>query len=416
MTLHANPVAGDDSLATGSGTARGAANPACAFRTITRAMAAASAAAKQRMTVLVDVTATASAGTNEVFPITVPANTTISAAAGAVVTVQVASGDGFLMLHDSSAIEALKIDGQGSAAHGIVVSAGSAAGPNVLSDIEVMGFASAGVRADKTATLTITAGANVHDNGSASAPAGGPGPAGLLALESAVVTVNGAGATEQRPTQFSSNSGNGIEVRGQAQVNISGALSQLTPGAGTVVVKSNSQAGVYVEQLLVAAGTSGPAGMTMTGLVSTLNGADGLHLFGGSGVKVRASYLSRNSVHGVHIQTDPAFIGGGAGANDGNDLSRLDFGGSGDFGHNILQDAANPNTRKGLCLELTSGNSTGGLLKARGNVFATGGISVDCSQIAGSLPATGDCTAEGPLGDAGRNPKNDFDVAQCTVP
>ena len=82
----------------------------------------------------------------------------------------------------------------------------------------------------------------------------------------------------------------------------------------------------------------------------------------------------------------------------------------------MLQDAANPNTLKGLCLELTGGNGTGGLLKLEGNVFANSGVTVDCSQIAGSLPATGDCAAQGPLGDSGRNPRNDFDVVQCTIP
>jgi hypothetical protein len=76
----------------------------------------------------------------------------------------------------------------------------------------------------------------------------------------------------------------------------------------------------------------------------------------------------------------------------------------------VLQDAARPNTLKGLCLALTAGKGTG-LLKLQGNVFASGGVTVDCSHIAGALPATGDCVAQGPLGDSGGNPKNDFDVA-----
>ncbi len=413
MTLHVNPVSGDIAVATGSGTSGGAAKPACAFRTITAAAAALSIANMQTMNIVVDVTSVANVASGEVFPITVPANTKISAVTGATVTVQTATGDAFHMSNEGSTIATLIVDGQGASANGIVVSAGSAAKPNVLSGVEVTGFSQSGVHTE-SGVLTITAGTNVHGNGSATASA--PGPAGLLATGTAIVTVDGTGATSQKPTQFTANTGKGIEVRGQAQVNVNGTPSQVAPGEGTVVVKSNSLAGVFVEQLLVASGSTGPAGMTMTGLVSTLNGGSGMQLFGGSGVKVRSSYLSKNSIHGVLISTDPGFVNGGSGSNDGNALERLDFGAASDLGHNVLQDAANPNTLKGLCLELTGGNGTGGLLKLEGNAFANSGVTVDCSQIAGSLPATGDCADQGPLGDSGRNPRNDLDVAQCTIP
>ena len=413
MTLHVNPVSGDDAVATGSGTSAATSKSACAFRTITAAAAAASSANMQTMSIVVDVTSDANHASGEVFPITVPANTKIAGAAGVTVTVQTATGDAFHMSNDNSTIAGLIIDGQGSSSNGVVVSAGSSGKPNVLSGVEVSGFGQSGVHTE-SGVLTITGGTNVHANGSATGS--GPGPAGLLAVGTAIVTVDGNNATSQKPTQFTANTGNGIEVRGQAQVNVNGTPSQLTPGEGTVVVKSNSLAGVFVEQLLVAAGATGPAGMTMTGLVSTLNGGSGMHLFGGSGVKVRSSYISKNSVHGVLISTDPGFVNGGSGSNDGNALERLDFGAAADLGHNVLQDAANPNTLKGLCLELTSGNGTGGLLKLEGNVFANSGVTVDCSQIAGSLPATGDCAAQGPLGDSGRNPRNDFDVVECSIP
>ena len=413
MTLHVNPVSGDDAVATGSGISGGVTKAACTFRSITAAAAALSVANIQTMNIVVDVTSDANLASGEVFPITVPVNTKIAAAAGATVTVQASTSDAFRLSNDNSTIVGLVIDGQGSSANGVVVSAGSSAKPNVLSGVEVTGFAQSGVHAE-SGFLTITGGTNVHANGSATGS--GPGPAGLLAIGTAIVNIDGTGATSQKPTQFAANTGNGIEVRGQAQVNVNGTSSQLTPGEGTVVIKSNSLAGIFVEQLLVASGATGPTGMTMTGLVSTLNGGSGMQLFGGSGVKVRSSYISKNSIHGVLISTDPGFVNGGSGANDGNALERLDFGAASDLGHNVLQDAANPNTLKGLCLELTGGNGTGGLLKLEGNVFANSGVTVDCSQIAGSLPASGDCAAQGPLGDSGRNPRNDFDVVQCTIP
>lgn len=399
LTLHVNPIAGDDATGTGSASAAGHPSPGCAFRSITRALVAAGAAAKTSMNVVVDVTATA--GSAETFPLVLPPNTTLAAAAGATVTVLVGAGEGVHLSGATSAIDSVILDGQGVAATGVVVTAG----PTTLSGVEIKGFTSAGVRANDGATLTLTAGASVHDDG-----------VGLVASGNALVSIDGTGATEQHPTQIATNAGSGVEVRGQARVNVAGALSQQTAGAGTVVVKDNALDGILVEQLLVAEGSAPPAGMTVTGLVATLNQGSGLHLFGGSGIKVRGSYLSGNTGQGVLVQTDPAFIPGGAGANDGNDISRLDFGVAGDLGNDVLQDVGNPNGKKGACVDVTSGSSLNGPLKLEGNVFATGGTSVDCVHIAGSLPATQDCDSEGPLGSVGRNPKNDFDVALCTLP
>ena len=409
LTLHVDPVSGDDQ-ATGSGTRSGAPRAACALRSLTRATSLATAAGKKSMKIVIDVSATV--GSLETFPIAVPGNTTIAPAPGVVVTVLVGAGDGFTMSNAGATLDALILDGQGTATNGIAVTAGTPGSPNVVSGVEVKGFTSAGVRASGSAVMTLTAGANLHENGTASSASS----AGLLATDTAVVTVNGDGASELHPTQLSLNHARGIEALGQAQVNLTGTPSALTPGAGTVVVRMNSLDGVWIEQLLVASGAAPPQGMTMTGLVSTLNGGSGIHVFGGSGVKVRGSYLSNNTAHGVHVQTDPAFINGGAGANDGNTITRLDFGVAGDLGHNVLQDDANPNTLKGACLDLAGGGGLGGLLALEGNVFAAGGSRVDCASIAGSLAATNECGTTGPLGDVGRNPRNDFDVAQCTVP
>jgi hypothetical protein len=409
LTLHVDPVSGDDQ-ATGSGTQSGGARAACALRSLTRATSLATAADKKSMKIVIDVSTTI--GSLETFPIKVPGNTTIAPAQGAVVSVLVGAGDGFSLSNAGAILDALILDGQDTAVNGIVVTAGTPASPNVVSGVEVKGFTSAGVRASGAAVLTLTAGANLHENGTATAAAS----AGLLATDTAIVTVNGEGANELHPTQLSLNAARGIEVLGQAQVNLTGTPSALTAGAGTVVVTMNGLDGVWVEQLLVASAATPPQGMTMTGLVSTLNGGSGMHLFGGSGVKVRGSYLSKNTLHGVHVQTDPAFINGGAGANDGNTITRLDFGVAGDPGHDVLQDDANPNAMKGVCLELTGGGGLGGMLALEGNVFASGGSRVDCASIAGSLPATNECGTMGPLGDVGRNPRNDFDVAQCTVP
>jgi len=293
------------------------------------------------------------------------------------------------------------IDGHGSAPIGVVVLAADVR----LAGVEIRGFTTAAVRADNDAALHMTAGASLHDNRT-----------GLVATGSARVDVDGAGATEQAPTRVAASTGSGIEVRGQARVNLAGTLSETTPGDGTLVVRGNAGDGILIEQLLVAQGAAGPLGMTIAGLAVTDNGGSGVHVFGGSALKVRGSYLSRNALHGLHVETDPAFVTGGAGANSGNDIGRIDLGIPGDPGGVTLQDDGAPNGRKGVCLQTTSGKDMNGPLKLQGNVFATSGSAVDCSRIAGALPATGDCSAAGPLGDVGRNPKNDFDVALCAVP
>jgi hypothetical protein len=216
--------------------------------------------------------------------------------------------------------------------------------------------------------------------------------------------------------RVSANTGAGVQVRGAARVDAAGTVSPLDLGQGTLVLADNGGAGLSLQQLLVAEGSGGPPASTWSGVVVRASGGSGLELVAGSALKLRRSSLWANGRHGVHLTTSAGFIPGGAGANTGNQLTRLDLGAAGDPGRNVLQDATHPNALKGVCLELSAGGSTGGLLPLAGNVFATGGSNVDCAQLAGSLPATGDCLALGPLGDVGRNPKNDFDLGLCTVP
>ena len=401
LTLHVNPLTGDDAIASGSGTLGGTAKPTCAFRSITAASAAATKAAKKGMNIVVDVSATASGATNEVFPILVPGDTTVAPKAGAAVTVEAPAGDAFRLAAANTVLQGLVVDGKGTGARGIVVTGAAAA----VTGVEVRGFATAGLSVSGAGALTLSRSVNVHENG-----------IGLVVTDTGLATVDGTGSTEQSPILFTKNKGNGIDVRGQGRVNATGTRSQVTPSIGNVMITENTGDGILVQQLLVAAAAARPAGMTLTGIVTAKNVGSGLHAFGGSGVNVRGSYLSKNGAHGLYVQTNPNFVGGGAGANSGNDISRIDLGTAGSAGHNLLAEAAAENAKKGACLEITSGNGLGSLLQLEGNVFVTAGSSVDCAQIAGALPATGDCTAAGPLGDVGRNPKNDLDVASCTVP
>jgi hypothetical protein len=399
LTLHVNPVEGDDFQGTGSATAAGATQPACAYRTLTRALALATAAAKPSMHVVVDVTGFL--GSGEALPLALPAGTSLEAAAGATPRLTVSSGTGLLLARPGASVSGLVLDGAGSGSVGVLASAASLS----LTGVELTGFTTVGLRAEKTAAVVVAGSSRLHHNA-----------LGLLAVDAALVTLDATLATLTAPLEVSDNAGNGLEVSGAAHLVASGYRSDLDPAQGTLLLSGNARHGVHLQQALVAEGTAGPAASSLTGVVARGNGASGLHLMGGSAVAVRGSYLSDNRAHGVHVQTDPAFVSGGAGANTGNLISRLDLGAAGDPGANLLQDPGHPNTRKGVCLALTSGGSTGGMLKVAGNRFASGASLVDCAQLAASLPATRDCEAEGPLGDLTGNPKNDFDLGLCVVP
>jgi hypothetical protein len=404
LTLHVDPLAGNDSMGTGSAD--------CPYASVARAVSTAMAASRLNMTITVDVTATLNAASGEAFPIVLPATTTLTAASGVVATFSVTTGNAFELSAAGNTLRSLVVDGLGTATSGIVASAAD----TLLSGVEVKGFTNAGLHAMDGAVVHVTAGTQLHHNGVPNPPSGNVGPAGLLAVGTALVNIDGTGATDQAPTRISENLGRGVEARGQARVNITGTLTTLNPSLGTVVVAGNTLDGVFVQQLLVSDTGTPPTGMSISGLVSKLNGLSGLHAYGGSGVAVRGSFLSGNTFHGVHVETNPAFVNGGSGANTGNDLLRLDLGNTATRGHSILQDVTTPNTKKGVCVQLQTGNGTGGPLMAQGNKFASGGSNVDCSTVAASLPATSDCDAQGPLASVGRNPRNDLDVSDCVIP
>lgn len=400
FTLHIDPAQGDDLQGTGSGTAGGAPEPACAYRTITRALALARVAARPSMHLQVD--SFGFLGSGEAFPLVLPAGTSLAGAPGLMPRLSVFAGTGLQLSASGTSVSGLVLDGAGSGAVGVLASAGTSA----LQDVEVTGFTTVGVRAEQSAVLTVAGASKVHHNA-----------LGVLLVDTASVTLDGTGASEGAPLEVSSNANQGLEVRGAARLTATGVRSPFDPPSGSLVVTGNSRHGILVQQQLLAEGSASPPASSLTGVVVRGNGSSGLRLLGGSALSVRESYLSGNGQHGVHVQTDPAFVAGGAGANTGNFLGWLDLGRAGAPGANDLEDPDHLNGLKGVCLALDSGGSTGGALKLAGNRFAgAGGVVVDCQQLAATLAATGDCDAQGSLGDVGRNPKNDFELGLCVVP
>ena len=364
-----DPVNGVDSTNTGSGAAGGGtATGTCAFKTMGYALGHLGGAT----VVNVLPTGVVSVATNgETFPIGVPANVTIKGSGGTVTVRDVATNSGgvaFNLASSGSSLSNLLINGGTTGVHGVVVATGAA---STIGGVEVTGFTAAGVRAEGGA-LTITAGTNIHDNG-----LGTSGElSGLHVLNDAQVTITGTGA----PIQFNKNGQNGIllDGSGAAKLTVTGTPSSAT--AGTVVANSNGIDGVEIAQT----GAS-PSLVTLTGLVAASNTQDGLRVFGGSNVQVRASMFLGNMHDGVNVATST----GAARAPKPDDVSAIDLGTNTttNAGNNVFQSSSTPNGFAGVCLNITRNLSQ--TLNAEGNTWIeaadAGGASIDCASVAGTL-------------------------------
>jgi hypothetical protein len=386
--FHVDPVNGSDAASsTGSSTAGGVANVACALKTITRALQLVPASPPPGTEIIVDVTSTVEAG--ETFPITVPSNVTIRAAATAAVTVRVPGGEtGFALPNTGSALADLTLDGQAGAAQYGMTSAGT----STLTGVDVHGFELAGVLVDG-GTLTITGGSILQRNGTNSSPA-----PGLSVIRTAAVTITGG--TNHSPTAFNENQGAGIAVEGGGSISLTGVPGALA-GSGTVVANRNGASGVTIGQTAAT-----PPVNAIDGLVAFSNGASGIGVLGGSALRLRNSVLVNASEHGVHVTS-------GSGT-AGDDLSRIDLGdpaAAAEYGRNVLQDPAVPNGGVGVCLALGGILPLGHTLKAAGNNFGPG---LNCATTNATLMKNA-CNAgsKGTVGITGL--LDSIDATMCKV-
>jgi hypothetical protein len=403
LHVHVDPVAGSDApSSTGSGTTGGAASRGCAVKTLTRALKLLPVSAPVGTQIIVDVTADVQTG--ELFPIAVPANVEILAAAGATVRVLVPAGQsGFVLASAGSGLRALRLDGQGAQAlHGVVVQAGANA--SVLG-VDIAGFQQAGIRV-QGGHLALGGGASLHDNGNASQAA-----PGLRVLGTATVEITGG--TNAAPTSFSKNQGAGIDVRENASITLSGVVQPGgTLGVGTVLALANGASGLVIAQALVSAPPFPPESV-IDGLVSAENTRSGVELFGGSAARVRNGQFVKNGIDGVRVAGSP----NGAPGQDFDDISRIDLGTGGpspSYGKNVVQDDNAPNQGVGICLALVNApSSIAQTLRAAGNVF---GASLDCSTSNPKLtqgPCAGSGNTPGTVGLQGA--LDALDVSMCRL-
>jgi hypothetical protein len=389
-----DPTSGSDATGTGSSTA------GCAFKTITRALQVIGEAPGLATTITVIGPATVSAG--ESFPITLPAKVTVTTSTGAV-TVNVPAGRiGFMLNAPNSGLEggtgaALTISGQAETAdYGIVATTGSAAS-TAISSLTVTSFLDDGILVENAGVLAIGAGVVSTLNGTAAARR-----AGLHVTEtgSAVIDVP-SGST---PTQFDANTNHGIFVDTDGSITLTGVVTSVTAGTGTVTTNGNFAAGIWVQQ---RPGT--PSANVITGLISFGNtNGNGLRFFGGSNVRVRDSAALGNADNGALVSVNLGVAGG-------DDISKIDLGTAADagagYGGNTFQEAlgaAGHNTADGICLDVRANTGT---LHAEGNMFG----SADCATTATALTVEqGACGNGSDLGIVGAG--NDIDVSLCTHP
>jgi hypothetical protein len=226
--------------------------------------------------------------------------------------------------------------------------------------------------------------------------------AGLHVTEtgSAVIDVP-SGST---PTQFDANTNHGIFVDTDASITLTGVITSITAGTGTVTTNGNFAAGIWVQQ---RPGT--PPANLITGLISFGNtNGNGLRFFGGSNVRVRDSAALGNADNGLLVSSNLGTIGG-------DDISKIDLGTAADagagYGSNTFQEAlgaAGHNAGDGICLDVRANTGT---LHAEGNTFG----SADCATTATALTVEeGACGNGSDLGIVGAG--NDIDVSLCTHP
>jgi hypothetical protein len=388
-----DPVNGDDSMATGSGTAGGGTAAAgCAFRTVTKALSAiGSTASAKTVTILGSTTSTPvllhTTGNPlpvEALPIVIPANVTITTQTGPVKLTLGGSQSGFSLTGDgaklapTSATASITIDGANrTSGSGITVPAGTT-GTVTINNVTITNPGDDGIQVS-AGTVTIGPGVTVTGAGTTALPQNG--------LSISGGTVNITNTSTSNPTVFSDNSSYGIYVSQTGVLNITGtntdsAHSVQVLGSGA----SRSDLGNVDFEPTAVSTTSVLDGLYSSGSTA----GDGLQILAGSNVRVRNSTFRANAGNGIHIAPK-------AGATD--PLANIDLGANGttQAGHNRLQTAItnNANAGAGLCVDINMDGTGLAALRAAGNVF----VDHDCAtNNPGAIRVVAFCTGATDLG------------------
>jgi hypothetical protein len=398
-----DPRLGLDS-STGSGRAGGANRADCAFRTLTRALAAAGTGAINRGTIVLRgagattelrTVGGSAADPAESLPITITIPVRITTEGGAILLRLTRPGvPGFRLqapvaIEPSAAAE-LTIDGVGqSGGAGIeVVNAG--ASEIRLQNLTVQNTGDHALKVDSAAS-TVRIGANVvaSNAGTVAAPRSG------LFISDGNVIMELAG--NQAPTSFSGNTGAGIAVVGTGGLDVTGNPgNNARNGQGTVAVTGNRGGGLFIGQQPNA------KAVRLTGVVVFDHPQSaGIQVVSGSNLRLRSSVVLNNGT-GVLL----------AAAGQNQVFDRVDLGTETEPGQNVLQDrgpGATPNRNGGICFG-DPVNQEPQVVNAQGNRFSP---QVNCAAQAGTLVFSDSCTM---AIDVQLHPALQVNTAQCPGP
>jgi hypothetical protein len=404
-----DPRFGLDS-STGSGRAGGANRGDCAFRTLTRALAAAGTGAINRGTIIIRGTAGAmtelrtmggsAADPAESLPITVSIAVRITTEGGPVQLRLTRPGVPGLRLQAPVAIEPvaaapLIIDGVGNSGGSGIEVFNAGASEVRLQNLAVRNTGDHALKVDSAGT-TVRLGQNVtaSDAGTAAAPRNG------LLINDGTVVIDLQG--NQPSTSFTENTGAGIAVLGAGGLEILGnPANNPRSGQGTVVVRDNGGGGAQNAGVFIGQAPNGKA-VRLTGAVVFGHAQTaGIKVVGGSNLRLRGSIVINNGV-GVLL----------AAAGQNQNFARVDLGTETEPGQNVLQDrgaGATPNRNGGICF-LDPTDQEAQVINAQGNRFSP---QVNCAAQAGMLAFSANCT--GGI-DVQVNPDLQVNTAQCPGP
>jgi hypothetical protein len=382
-TYYVDPLNGNDGTGTGSSATGGA----CDFQTITRALEFIGPSPAAGTTIAILNTGTA--GAAETFPISVPANVTITGAvAGTPANVVVpATVDGFVLAAPLSGLTNLKIGGtNGTSGNGVVVSAGSASS-TTIANVEIQNTGAQGILV--TGVLTIGSGVNVHNAGTTA-----NAKSGMAIQGSGQVLMTLNTATNDTAAQFSNNTAAGIAITGKGSLTVAGTLDPV------LTLDSNANHGLFIQQ---TPGTPPPNVVSNVHFTNTVTGS-GITIYGGSSLKLRNSITRGNKNDGIVLYQFKNTT------TTSDDMSQIDLGTATDAGGNMFQYATGnmPNGSSGICLAI--GAMAGQTLNAAGNKFEA----ANCANAATTLVHTaGACAAGSDYGIVGATTTNKITLTKC---
>ena len=360
-TYYVDPANGSDKTGVGSGATGGA----CAFQSITRALAVIGSAANAGTTIKVLPTGTV--GAAETFPLTPGANISIEGATtGTPTVVDVPTTTvGFTLAKTKVALSNLTITGTSLAGNaGVSVTAGTASLATVI--VEDMGTYGIGVSGG---TLAIgTAVQSNHNKGD-----------GLkVTAGKATISI----PTGDKAASFNNND-YGIVILGTGSITIGAATGQ---AAEVAHASANTNAGLFIEQTPTT-GTTAPPANVVYSFVANSNGGNGIRVFGGSTLTLVGSSTQGNAENGIFISAYSASAGD-AGTVTSSDLSQINLGTTTAPGKNTFQygEVNSPNKGAGICLDLAP--MANQQLNAAGNIFE----GANCATATTALKSNTTCT------------------------